>query len=347
MTTKMTLGIDLGDKHSHCCLLDGDGTVLQRERIVTQKSAIQRFFGKHAAEAQPKVVIEAGVHSRWVSELARQAGLEIVVANPAHVRLIYGSNTKTDRFDAEALARLARVDVKLLHPITHRSRQAQADLALLKSRDILVRTRKIHINHVRAVVKAAGGRVVACDADAFVRRADEDIPDELRPALVHVLAIIRTITDQLKLVDRAIERVAAVSYPETARLSQVPGVGPITSMAFVLSIEDASRFPRARDVGAYLGLVPRRDQSGARDPSLRITKAGNAFLRRLLVNCAHYIAGPFGPDTALKRFAERLGPQGSVRRKRAVVAVARKLAVLLMRLWQSGETYEPLRGVAA
>jgi transposase len=348
MTTTMALGIDLGDKTSHACLVDDVGVPVLRERIRTSPDAMRAFFAPFAAATnKPVVVMESGTHSRWVSELVTELGLEVVVANPSHVRLIYGSKTKTDRFDAEALARLARVDVTLLHPVTHRSRQAQADLVLLQTRDAIVRTRKVLISHMRSVVKASGHRLPDADADGFARKVADLLPDELRPALVHALAVIEAMTTQLKLVERAIERVAAVSYPETKRLTQVPGIGPITSLAFVLSIEDPQRFSDARDVGAWLGLVPRKDQSGGRDPHLRITKAGNSFLRRLLVNCAQYIAGPFGPDSNLRRFAERMGPRGTPRRKKAIVAVARKLSVLLLTLWRSGAEYHPLHGVAA
>ena len=348
MNPTMALGIDLGDKTSHACLIDDTGVPVLRDRVRTTPDAMRALFWRFAAAAnKPTVVMESGTHSRWVSELIQELGLEVVVANPAHVRLIYGNKNKTDRFDAEALARLLRVDVKLLHPVTHRSRQAQADLALLHTRDAIVRTRKVLINHMRSVVKASGARLPDADADGFAKRVADLVPAELRPALLHALSVIESMTAQLKQIDRAIERVAAVSYPETKRLTQVPGIGPITSLAFVLCIEDHARFSDARDVGAWLGLVPRRDQSGGRDPHLRITKAGNPFLRRLLVNCAQYIAGPFGPDSTLRRFAERLGPKGSPRRKRAIVALARKLSVLLLTLWRTGAQYEPLHGVAA
>ena len=345
-TTTPTLGIDLGDKESHACLLGPDGSVLLREVVKTNAQALGRFFDRFAvAENKPTVVIEACTHSRWVNELAQQKGLRVVVASPVHVRLVFASTCKTDRFDAEALARLCRVDEKLLHPVTHRSRQAHSDLEVVKARDIVVDCRKSLINHIRFVVKAAGGRVPALDAAGFAKRVGELIPDELRPALSHLVKLIEAMTAQIREMDRTIERIIAVSYPEAARLAEVPGIGPLTSLTFVLTIQDPERFENARDVGAYLGLVPRRDQSGRRDPQLRITKAGSSLLRRLFVNCAHYVAGPFGPDSALKRAADRIGPVGSPRRKKAIVATARKLAVLLLTLWKSGERYDPLRGI--
>src|ERR1035437_9476712 len=137
---------------------------------------------------------------------------------------------------------------------------------------------------------------------------------------------------------------AQTRYPQTALLTQVSGVWTLTAMAFVLTIEDPQRFARSRDVGCYLGLRPKQQDSGERSPQLRITKAGDSYLRKMLVSCAHYIIGPFGPDTDLRRWGLKLCERGGKNaKKRAVVAVARKLAVLLHRLWVTGEVYEPLR----
>jgi transposase len=181
MTTAMALGIDLGDRASHACLIDDVGLPVLRDRIRTTPESMRSFFAPFAAATnKPVIVMESGTHSRWVSELVTELGLEVVVANPSHVRLIDASKTKIDRFDAEALARLARVDVKLLHPVTHRSRQAQADLALLHTRDAIVRTRTVLINHMRSVVKASGHRLVDADADGFARKVANLLPDELR-----------------------------------------------------------------------------------------------------------------------------------------------------------------------
>jgi transposase len=167
------------------------------------------------------------------------------------------------------------------------------------------------------------------------------------PGMVSLVAMVHELTLQIRGLEREIEALCEQSYPETQRLRQVSGVGALTSLAYVLTIEDPQRFRRSRSVGAYLGLQPRRRQSGEQDPLLRITKAGDPFLRRLLVQSGHYILGPFGPDTDLRRFGLRLMARGGrAGRKKALVAVARKLAVLLHRLWVTGETYEALRGGA-
>jgi transposase len=194
---------------------------------------------------------------------------------------------------------------------------------------------------------SVGGRVGRASAESFVARAAEDLPEALQAALGPVIEEIAQLTMKIRHYDRRIGRVTQQRYPETELLRQVDGVGPITALAFVLKVEDPRRFGRSRNLGPYLGLVPRRDQSGARDPQLRITKQGDPFLRRLLIQCAHYILGPFGKDCALRRHGLRITARGGPHaKKRAAVAVARNLAVLLHHLWQTTEVYEPLHGIA-
>lgn len=344
-TTTMTIGIDLGDKKSDVCVLDDAGAVFWRGEFPSTREGTATFL---RGFERARVVMEVGQHSRWASAIAQELGHEVIVANPTYVRLIYAGITKTDKHDAEALARLARLDPALLHGIHHRSRSAQAALAIVKSRDLMVRTRTDLVNHVRMVVKADGSRIKKCDANQFAKNARGEIPDALSLALIPILDAIEELTKRIRAMESLIERVARVRFPETERLLQVKGVGAVTALAFVLTLEDAKRFADPRSVGPYLGLVPKRRQSGELDPHLRISKAGDGYLRRLLVNCAHYITGPLGPDCDLRRYGHRLAPPGSkTRKKRAVVAVARKLAVLLVRLWQTGATYEPLRQATA
>lgn len=343
--SKVTIGMDLGDRYSQVCVVDAAGTTVQTARVRTTPAGLTRWFG---AQAAAPVVVEAGTHSPWVSRHLTALGHAVLVANPRRLRLIYASDRKDDRVDAEYLARVGRLDPRLLGAITHRGAAAQAALAVLRSRDALVRTRTALINHVRGVVKAVGGRLPACSTEAFVRRAAPAIPAALAPAVAPLLAQLTTLAHQLRTYDQELARLSAEDYPETARLRQVAGVGPVTALAYVLILADPSRFPRSRAVGAYLGLQPRRRQSGARDPQLRITKAGDPLLRRLLVQAAQYILGPFGPDCDLRRHGTRIAAAGGGNaKKRAVIAVARKLAVLLHRLWVSGAVYEPQRHGAA
>jgi transposase len=337
----MTIGVDLGDKWSRLCVLDEHGEVCEEGRIATTAHAMRKRF---STEAPCRIVIEVGTHSPWVQRLLEELGHEVITAHAQSVRLIYGGTSKDDRLDAERLARLGRVDPKLLHPIRHREGSAQADRAVIRSRYVMVGCRTKLINHARGIVKSMGGRLPTCSADCFPKRAREILPKELKPALRPVLETIAALTTRIRRFDRLIERLGAERYPETGVLRQVPGVGPVTSLSFVLTIEDPARFRRSRALGAYLGLSPKRSQSGDEDPELRITKAGDDDLRRLLVGSAQYILGPFGPDTDLRRWGLALAARGRKNaKKRAVVAVARKLAVLLHRLWVTAEVYEPLR----
>lgn len=336
-----TVGLDIGDRTSRICRLDETGEVIEESRIATTKTALGRRFGEMVAV---RVVLEVGVHSPWISRLLSRAGHEVIVANPRKLRLIYKNDHKSDRVDAEYLARIGRLDPKLLSPVHHRGADAQAALAVLRSRDAAVRCRTALINHVRGTVKAVGGRLPSCSTRIFHRKAKEAIPESLEMTLVPMLELIGSLSEQIGAYNRRVEELCDVDYPETARLRQVPGVGPVTALCYVLTLEDPDRFPSSRSVGPYLGLVPRRRDSGNARPQLGTTKAGDPMLRYLLTQSAHYILGPFGKDTDLRRWGLKIAERGGKNaKKRAVVAVARKLAVLLHSLWSSGEIYEPLR----
>ena len=333
------IGLDLGDKHSYLTILDQEGELIEETRLPTTKASFHRKF---STLQNCRVAMEVGTHSRWASHLLREFGHDVFVANARKLRAIYHNPRKGDRADAEILARLARLDPKLLSPIHHRSPQAQADLAVLRSRDAIVRCRTLLINHARDMVKASGSRLPSCSADSFAHKVAPDIPKPLRPALDPILDTIASLTQQIKSYDHKSEELCNESYPETKLLRRISGVGPLTSLAFILTLEKPDRFRRSREVGPALGLVPRRDQSGDQDPQLRITKTGDAYLRRLLVSSAQYILGPFGPDCDLRRWGLMLAERGGKNaKKRAVVGAARKLAVLLHHLWKTGEVYDP------
>ena len=260
------------------------------------------------------------------------------------VRLIYESDRKNDKVDARTLARLARIDKDLLHPIRHRSEKAQVDLAMLRARDALVQVRTKLINCARGMVKSVGGRLPGASGECFAKKVREHIPNAIRDALTPVLDQIEQIGTQLRDYDKRIEQMAKTDYASTKLMRQIPGVGVLTSMAFTLTIDDPYRFGKSRDVAAYLGLLPRQSDSGESKPQLSITKAGDHMVRRLLVGCAHYVLGHFGPDSDLRRWGLSLAARGGKNaKKRAVVAVARKLAVVMHKLWVTGEVYEPLR----
>ena len=337
---KKVIGMDLGDKKHVVVVFDEEGNEMGTERIVNTSKQLQRFFSRHPGAV---VVMEAGTHSAWIDRLLRKMGHEVHVGNPRRLRAIWDADDKSDERDARILGLMYRMEPRLLHRVFHRGEQAQADLSVIKSRMQLVRCRIDLINHVRGLVKGIGERLPSSSAAAFHKRAREHMPEALRNALEVVVDTIEQLTAQIKELDARIDRLSEDQYPETIWLRQVGGVGPLTALAFVLTLEDPSRFEKSRSVGTWLGLTPKQDQSGDSDKQLRITKAGNTYLRQLLVNCAHHILGPFGRDCDLRQYGERIAARGGKNaKKRAVVAVARKLAVLLHRLWMDQSEYTAL-----
>jgi transposase len=271
-----------------------------------------------------------------------------LVANARELRLISQSNRKTDKSDAKTLAEVAYARPQLLRPIQPRPLEAQVGLARIRARQSLVEARTKLINHVRGAVKSMGGRLPSCSSRSFSKSVQEHVPEQLKATLAPHLKLIEELSAEIRGHDKAVECMCEKKHPETEVLRAVPGVGPLTALAFMLVLADPRRFRDSRTVGAYLGLTPRRSDSGDQQPQLRITKAGDGLMRRLLVGSAQYILGPFGPDTDLRRYGLELARRGGKNaKKRAVVAVARKLAVLLHRLWLTGEVYEPLRNTCA
>jgi transposase len=341
-----TIGVDLGDRFSRFCVVEqATGDEIESGRIRTTPKDFEQFF---AARPCSRVVMEVGTHSPWASRVAAGCCAQVYVANARELHFIYKNSRKSDAVDAAALARVGRMEPALLAPIRHRGAQAQRDLAQIRARDALVRCRTGLVNTLRGLVKSAGHRIPKRATTSMGYRMRDELPEALRETLTPLLLSIEFLTDEIQSYDREIERLAEERYPETKVLRQVPGVGPLTATAFVLTLEDANRYGRNRDVAAHLGLVPRRDQSGDVEKQLHISKEGDRLVRTLLVQCAHHILQPRSPESDLKRFGERLAARGGPRAKRkAVVAVARKLAVLLCALWRTGEVYEPNRNQRA
>ena len=340
-TGEFTIGIDVSDRTSCYCILDHAGEICCEGKLRSSPEAYRQQFGGMAPAV---IALEAGTHSRWMSALLTECGHQVIVANPRRLRLLTTSDKKNDPEDARTLAEMAWAKPALLSPVRHRSADAQRDLNLVRARDLIVEARTKLINGVRCLVKGFGARVPKCASERFTKHADLHLPQEARRASAPLLELIDELSERILEYDEMLEHEAQTRYPQTALLTQVSGVGTLTAMAFVLTIEDAHRFARSRDVGCYLGLRPKQQESGARSPQLRIPKAGDSYLRKILVSSAHYIIGPFGPDTDLRRWGLKLCERGGKNaKKRAVVAVARKLAVLLHRLWVTGEVYEPLR----
>jgi transposase len=334
----LTIGIDLGDAFSQLCVLDADAEVIEESSIRTTEAA---FRARFEAMQPCTTVIEAGTHSPWLSRLLQELGHECLVANPAILHR--KGRKKNDRLDAERLARRGRSDPKELEVVQHASAAVQAEMAIIHSRRSLVDARTRLINRCRGLVKSWGARLPRCDADYFAQRVPAFVPSELEPAVAPLLQTVARLTTQIKDFNQQIEALATGKYAKaTEPLRQVRGIGALTSLCFVLTLREPERFARSRQVGPYLGLTRRQDQSGAMDLEHGISKAGNVYLRQLLVQSAHYVLER-GPDSDIKRWGRRLATGGKRAKRRAVIAVARKLAVLMHHLWLTGQDYVPLR----
>lgn len=345
MKGSMTIGMDLGDKSSRYCMLDEAGEVVKEACVATTKQGMLQVFG---SLQRCRIALEVGGHSPWVSRLLSGLGHEVIVANARQLQLITQSSRKDDKVDAKTLARLARIDPELLRPIRHRSEKAQMDLMHIRVRALLVEARTSLVNGLRGLAKSVGERVPKCDADALEQGKLAEFPIELQQVLEPVRKQVELLTAQIHEYDKKLEQIARSEYPETALLKQVYGVGTLIALTFVLTVDDRERFRKSRDVGCYVGLRPKRGQSGESDPQLPISKEGDRYLRTLLVQGAHVILHRRAPDTDLKRWGLKLAERGGKNaKKRAIVGVARKLAVLLHSLWVTGEVYEPLRQQAA
>jgi len=342
---RAVVGLDVGDRQTHYCVLDLDGELAVEGAVATREASLRvQFEGK----ARMRIALEAGTHSAWIHRLLVELGHDVIVANPRKVRLISSSDSKNDPADARTLARLAHVGPELLSPIQPRSEKTQVDLALVRARDVAVQSRTKIVNAVRGIVKSTGHRLPKSSTLTFARKAKDACPEALQPALLPLLRVIEELTREIELYEKLVSQKAETEYPQTKAIRTIHGVGPITALTLVLVLNnDRNRFRNSRDVGCYIGLRPKQRDSGQRAPQLGITKAGDSLLRRLATQCAQYILGPFGKDSALRRWGLSLALRGGKNaKKRAVVAVARKLVILMHRIWITQEVYEPLRGVA-
>jgi transposase len=338
---KVTIGLDLGDRWSFYCVLDEAGKVILEQKVPTTPEGMKQTF---ARIPRSLMALESGTHSPWLSRLLTELGHEVLVAHAQKVNLITKSTRKDDRHDAQTLARLARIDAELLCPVRHRSAQAQIHLTVIQARAELVRARTALVNAARGLVKSYGQRLPKCGTEQVSRELAAALSTELRDVLEPLLKEIESLNEGIKEYDARMEKIAKEVYPEVSLLKQVKGVGTQIALTYVLTIEDPHRFLKSREVGCFLGLLPGRRNSGESEPQKSISKEGDRYLRTMMVQGAHYILGPFGADSDLRRWGLKLAARGGKNAKnRAVVAVARKLAVLLHRLWVSGEVYEPLR----
>ena len=339
-TVTAIVGIDLGDKRSTYCVLDTTGNLIGDGVVMTSPEALKTIFG---GAGKMRIAVECGTHSPWVNRILQDLGHEVIVANPRRLRLISESDRKNDKADSRTLARLAQAAPDLLSPVHHRSEQVQLDLATIKAREVAIRSRTALISAIRGIIKSMGSRLAVCSTGVFATTAIDSCPAALRDALLPLMRIVQELTNEIRAYDKAITKKAEKEYPETGAILTIPGVGPLTALTFVLLLNnDPQRIPKSRDLGCYFGLQPKQQDSGKHVSQLGITKAGDGLMRKLAVQCAHFMLGKFGKDSALRRWGLALALRGGKNaKKRAVVAVARKLIVLMHRLWKTQETFAP------
>lgn len=336
------IGIDLGDRNSAYCFLDKNANIVAEDSMATTVTEFEQYF---KSIPRSRIALEVGTHSPWVSSLLERLGHSVIIANP---RKTGGGkkkrHRKNDKLDARMLARQVKSDPNLLYPVQHRSEEARQALVLLRARHAAVSARTKLICAVRGLVKSDGKRLPKCSAESFHKVDRGKVSEALREALDPLFKQIEHLTEQIKAYDKKVGRMSEEAYPETELLRQVDGVGPIVALTFILTLDNPGRFAKSRDVGAYLGLIPRQYDSGDSQPQMRITKTGDRMMRSLLVQSAQHILGKFGKDSDLRRHGLKIANRGGKNaKKRATTAVARKLSVLLHSLWITAEVYEPLR----
>ena len=337
---KIYFGLDISQKTIEIFAVMGEEGY-SMGKISNDRKCLEEFFDRLPAPANAvTVVLETGTHSAWISRCLEGRGIEVIVAHARDLAFIYQGTKKSDRIDAEKLARVARADKKLLHPVKLMDRKRQEALLAIKARDLLVKNRTCIISAIRGFLRSFG-----IDDHEYSHEVINQIypvlPKEIRLNLRGLFTALTAINNCIKDYDRRIAKITQ-GYPETRTLQQIKGVGPLIALTFALVIGDPKRFT-SRECSSYTGLVPKRDQSGEVDKQLGITKCGNKLLRRLLIQGAQYIMGPFGEDCDLRDFGNRIARRGgSISRKKASVAVARKLAITMLALWRNPNvTYDP------
>ena len=340
---KVYVGFDVSEKTIEIFAVCGTETSKGCCKIDNNQDAIKKFLSEFKDPKRVCVVMETGTHSLWMSELIEKLGFEVIVAHARDLALIYRSDKKNDQLDAEKLARLAQADRKLLHPVKHMTLERQTDLTVLKARDLVVRQRTQLINTIRGLLRAAGHKLIEEEySTRTIKKCCSALPEYMRPAIMPLLQQICYLDLAIKEYDRLVRKLCK-KYPATKILQQITGVGEVTSLAFVLIVGDPHRFDNAARLCAYLGVVPKQDQSGDTDKQLGITKKGNKLGRKLLIQAAHYILGPFGPDSELRSYGFRIQARGGkIAKKKSYVAVARKLVTVMLALWKNPDIeYDP------
>jgi len=329
----MYAGLDVSDKTTHICVVDGDGVVVWRGVCATDPAVITKTLARHARGVD-RVVLETGPLSAFLYHGLVERGVAAICICARHAKGVLSVRVnKSDPHDAEGLAQLARTGwfkmVRIKQEATH------LDRAQLKIREQLVKAHRSMVNQLRGLLKLFGlrmGRVTTPGKRAARLTALFAQKPELEPVMRPLIGSLEALEVQIRRSNRLLAASAAAD-PVAARLMTVPGVGPVAALVFRSTIEDPDRFARGEDAGAFAGLVPRRSQSGERDTKGHISKAGDPMLRSALYEAANSLLGRVKRPSALQTWGKALAEAKGT--KCARVAVARKLAILLHRLWQS------------
>ncbi|MCH7942084.1 MAG: IS110 family transposase [Proteobacteria bacterium] len=329
------VGLDVSKEETSFCVMDAAGKILAQGKVATDPDALFEALKEHCP-CPERIVLETGTLSGWLARGLRKLGLpvDVIDARQAHAVMKLQHN-KTDRNDAYLLAEIARTG--FYRSVSVNSEASQMQRILIKARRHLVCQRRDTENAIRGFLAALGLRFPRGSGKlaARVRDALEERPD-LKAMIEPLLASVEAQKAQIRRLDEEVMAEAKAS-PASRLLMTVGGVGPVTALAFAATIGDASRFARSRDVGAYLGLTSRRYQSGEMDYSGRISKHGDAVMRSLLYEAANSLLTVVRRAHPLKDWARRIKRRSS--HKKACVALARKLAVIMHRMLITGEAF--------
>lgn len=328
-------GLDLGKKSSHFCVVDGNRRVIEEGKV---RNRVDKLVGAFGVLPPMKIALEASTKAFWIADRLREIGHEPVVVDPGRTKAIGAALIKHDRLDARVLATLCAADV--LAAVDQPSEEQRLARMPVVARDALVRCRVILGNQVRSLLDSEGIEPKACAPEAIVDAVSDiwdELPERLQSAVEPVLTAIHMLCEQIADCDDRIGE-AVKEDMDAQLLMSAPGVGPIVSSCFMTAVRSPSRFDSGRQVGAYLGIVPSLYQSGQTSRRGRITKRGNRQARWALCIAANALLRSRSPS-ALREWGrglvERLG------RKKAVVAVARKLASVLWAMWRDHKPFEP------
>ena len=329
-----TIGLDLHKRESQLCILTDDGEVVER-RIVTSR---ERFTAVLGGQPRARILLEASTESEWVARHLESLGHEVIVADPnfAPMYATRRRGVKTDRRDARTLAEACRLSAyRAIHRASAAQRHVRAQLAV---RDALIRTRTRYVSVVRALTRRDGLRLASGGPEHLEAKLAA-LP--LAPPLQAEIAPLRVVLAPLNAqIDHADAQLAATAAgdPLFARLRTAPGIGPVTAVAFVATLDDVRRFRTAHQVEGYLGLTPREYSSGERQQRGRISKTGNPRMRALLVEAAWRVLRTKDPAAApLRAWADGIAQRRG--RSIAAVALARRLAGILYAMWRDGKDY--------